>query len=77
MRRAACFVTSAYSSWSSCRQYRENLFDAVAAVPGAPALDKLRHYFNHPGFVEPVVDGVLAALAGLPADVREARTSSS
>jgi len=71
VRRAACFVTSAYSSWSSCRQYRENLFDAVAAVPGAPALDKLRHYFNHPGFVEPVADGVLAALAGLPADVRE------
>jgi ferrochelatase len=68
--RAACFVTSAYSSWSSCRQYRENLFDAVAAVPGAPVLDKLRHYFNHPGFVEPVVDAVLAALAGLPDDVR-------
>ncbi|HEX5090986.1 MAG TPA: ferrochelatase [Nocardioides sp.] len=68
--RAACFVTSAYSSYSSCRQYRENLFDAVAAVPGAPVLDKLRHYFNHPGFVEPVVDAVLAALAGLPDDVR-------
>ncbi len=68
--RAACFVTSAYSSWSSCRQYRENLFDAVAAVSGAPALDKLRHYFNHPGFVEPVVDAALAALAGLDDDVR-------
>ena len=68
--RAACFVTSAYSSWSSCRQYRENLFDAVSAVPGAPVLDKLRHYFNHPGFVEPVVDAVLAALAGLDDDVR-------
>ena len=63
--RAACFVTSAYSSWSSCRQYRENLFDAVAAVEGAPVLDKLRHYFNHPGFVEPNVDAVLAGLAGL------------
>jgi ferrochelatase len=71
VRRAACFVTSAYSSWSSCRQYRENLFDAVSAVPGAPVLDKLRHYFNHPGFVEPVVDAVLAALADLPADVRD------
>ncbi|WP_121252775.1 ferrochelatase [Nocardioides ferulae] len=67
--RAACFMTSAYSSYSSCRQYRENLFDAVAALPegvAAPRLDKLRHYFNHPGFVEPVVDGVLAALADLP-----------
>jgi ferrochelatase len=69
--RAACFFTSAYSSWSSCRQYRENLFDAMSAVEGAPVLDKLRHYFNHPGFVEPVVDGVLAALAELPAAVRD------
>jgi len=69
--RAACFVTSAYSSWSSCRQYRENLFDAVAAVPGAPRLDKLRHYFNHPGFVEPVVDAVLAALAGIDLGLRD------
>jgi ferrochelatase len=69
--RAACFLTSAYSSWSSCRQYRENLYDAVAAVPGAPRLDKLRHYFNHPGFVEPVTDAVLAALAGLDEEVRE------
>ena len=73
--RAACFVTSAYSSYSSCRQYRENLFDAVEAVPpgqAAPRLDKLRHYFNHPGFVEPVVDATLAALADLPEEVREA-----
>ncbi|WP_395695314.1 ferrochelatase [Nocardioides sp.] len=70
--RAACFVTSAYSSYSSCRQYRENLFDAVAgAGEGAPRLDKLRHYFNHPGFVEPVVDATLAALADLPEEVRE------
>ncbi|MCW2793057.1 MAG: Ferrochelatase [Nocardioides sp.] len=69
--RAACFVTSAYSSYSSCRQYRENLFDAVQGVEGAPRLDKLRHYFNHPGFVEPVVDATLAALAELPEAARE------
>jgi ferrochelatase len=69
--RAACFVTSAYSSYSSCRQYRENLFDAVDGVEGAPVLDKLRHYFNHPGFVEPVVDATLAALASLPDEVRD------
>jgi len=71
VQRAACFVTSAYSSYSSCRQYRENLFDAVDGIEGAPVLDKLRHYFNHPGFVAPVVDGVLAALADLPDDVRD------
>ena len=69
--RAACFVTSAYSSYSGCRQYRENLAEATAEVPDAPELDRLRHYFNHPGFVEPVVDATLASLAELPEDVRE------
>ncbi|WP_310963778.1 ferrochelatase [Nocardioides terrisoli] len=63
--RAACFVTSAYSSYSGCRQYREDLAGAEAAVEGAPRLDRLRGYFNHPGFVEPMVDNTLAALAEL------------
>ncbi|MEJ7629880.1 MAG: ferrochelatase [Nocardioidaceae bacterium] len=70
VRRAAAFVTSAYSSYSGCRQYRENLFDAVAAVPDAPRIDKLRHYFNHPGFVEAVTDATLAAVGSLPPDDR-------
>jgi protoporphyrin/coproporphyrin ferrochelatase len=65
VRRAACLVTSAYSSYSGCRQYRENLAAAVAEVPDAPRLDRLRHYFNHPGFVEPMVDSTLTALADL------------
>jgi len=66
IKRAACLFTSAYSSYSGCRQYRENLADAVAATgPGAPQLDRLRHYFNHPGFVEPLVDATLSALADL------------
>ncbi len=68
--RAACLVTSAYSSYSGCRQYRENLADAVAEVPDAPRLDRLRHYFNHPGFVEPMVDATLASLAELPQAAR-------
>jgi ferrochelatase len=70
VRRAVCFVTSAYSSYSGCRQYRENLADAVAQVDGAPRLDRLRHYFNHPGFLAPVVDATVAALAevGAPAE---------
>ncbi len=70
VRRAACFLTSAYSSYSGCRQYRENLADASAVVAGegagAPRLDRLRAYFNHPGFVESFVDSTLAALATLP-----------
>ena len=65
VRRAACLLTSAYSSYSGCRQYRENLADAVAGVPDEPVVDRLRHYFNHPGFVEPMVDATLAALADL------------
>ena len=69
--RAACFVTSAYSSYSGCRQYREDLAAAAADVPGAPRLDRLRHYFNHPGFVEPVVDATLSALAELADTARE------
>jgi ferrochelatase len=74
IRRAACFVTSAYSSYSGCRQYRENLFDAVAGSDGAPRLDRLRHYFNHPGFVQPFVDSTIAGLATLPeAAARKAR----
>ena len=79
VRRAACFVTSAYSSYSGCRQYREDLFDAVSAVrePGAgrpvPRLDRLRHYFNHPGFLEPFVDGTVSALERLPDGGRGAR----
>ncbi|MGI8613221.1 MAG: ferrochelatase [Nocardioidaceae bacterium] len=75
VRRAACFVTSAYPSYSGCRQYRENLFDAVIAVDAtgssAPRLDKLRHYHDHPGFVQPFVDAAVTALDDLPADRRD------
>ncbi len=70
VERAVCFLTSAYSSYSGCRQYRENLADAAAEVSGAPTLDRVRHYFNHPGFVEPMVDATLAALAELPVSAR-------
>ncbi|RJK96268.1 ferrochelatase [Vallicoccus soli] len=71
VRRALCVVTSAYASYSGCRQYREDLAAATAEVPGAPALDKVRHYFNHPGFVAPTVDAVVDSLAALPEGARE------
>jgi len=71
VRRAAVLTTSAYSSYSSCRQYRENLADAVAEVPDAPRLDRLRQYWNHPGFVGANTDAVLAALGELPEEHRE------
>jgi protoporphyrin/coproporphyrin ferrochelatase len=72
VRRALVLATSATSSYSGCRQYRENLADARADVgPAAPELVKLRHYFDHPGFVAAHADGVQAALAELPADRRD------
>jgi ferrochelatase len=69
IRRALAFLTSAYSSYSSCRQYRENLTDAREAVgPDAPEIDRLRMFFNHPGFIEPMIESVKAALAEIPPD---------
>ena len=71
VRRAAVFVTSAYASYSGCRQYREDLAEALAPLGDrAPRLDKLRHYFNAPGFVEPMVRHTLAALERLPEPAR-------
>lgn len=73
-RRIAVLATSAYASYSGCRQYRENLADALATLEAEglplPRVDKLRHYFNHPGFVRPMVEGVLTSLAELDESVR-------
>jgi ferrochelatase len=71
VRRVAVLTTSAYASYSGCRQYRENLADAVAGLDDPPHLDRLRHYFNHPGFVESMVDATLTALSELSDSVRE------
>jgi ferrochelatase len=58
--------------YSACRQYLDDIERAVAAVgPRAPRIDKIRPYFNHPGFIEPFAAGTEAALATLPADVRD------
>jgi ferrochelatase len=62
---AAYFLTSAYSSYSGCRQYREDLYDARSGFD--IELTRLRLYFNHPGFVTPFVDATKAALAEAPA----------
>lgn len=66
IRRAAAFVTSAYASYSGCRQYREDLYRAGADLSAAPQIDKLRHYFNHPGFAEAMCDTTTAAVEALP-----------
>ena len=73
IRRALAFVTSAYSSYSGCRQYREDVGRAQAEVgPGAPAVDKLRAFYNHPGFIGSNAARVRAALDQVPAPRRSA-----
>ena len=63
VRRALAFFTSAYSSYSGCRQYRENIQQAQAAVgPDAPSIDKLRVFYNHPDFVAVNTERVRQAL---------------
>lgn len=63
-RKVLMFSTSAYSSYSSCRQYREDLGVALreTGLEGKLEVDKVRQYFDHPGFVEPFVEGVAASL---------------
>jgi ferrochelatase len=71
VERALAFVTSPYGSYSSCRQYLEDIERARAEVgEGAPVIDKIRHYHDHPGHIAPHVDAVRAALAALPAGRR-------
>ena len=64
IRHGLAFVTSAYSSYSSCRQYRQNITDAQAAVGSlAPSIDKLRAFYNHPLFIEANVEQIRVALS--------------
>ncbi len=70
---ALAFFTTAFSSYSSCRQYREAIEVARQEVgPTAPLVSKLRTYFNHPNFVEAWVERAEAALSQIPADRRNA-----
>ncbi|KQZ11278.1 ferrochelatase [Agromyces sp. Root1464] len=67
--RLIAIATSAYSSYSSCRQYREDFADALAdtGLGDEVQIDKVRQFFDHPGFVAPFVEGVRDGLAGLEA----------
>ncbi|MDX1563913.1 MAG: ferrochelatase [Phycisphaeraceae bacterium] len=66
IRRAIGFVVSGYSSYSSCRQYRQNIAEAIeAAGPEAPRIEKIRVFFNHPDFIEAMRDRVRQALGAL------------
>lgn len=74
-RDVVTIVTSAYSSYSSCRQYREDLAAALGRLAGEGhelRVDKIRPYYNHPAFVEVMTDHTRAALASLPDEARAA-----
>lgn len=67
IRRALAFVTSAFSSYSGCRQYREDLAKAVEVVgTNAPAFGKVRVFYNHPAFIETVAEHATTTLERIP-----------
>src|SRR6266576_1478371 len=67
VKQALAFVTAAYSSYSSCRQYLENIADEQEQVgDGDPHIEKLRAFYNHPLFIEANVENVRAALKQIP-----------
>jgi len=73
VRHALALVTSAYGSYPGCRQYLEDIERARAEVgERAPRIDKLRAFYNHPGFIEPLVERVAEALAEVPEPRRAA-----
>ena len=78
-RHAAVIVTSAFSSYSGCRQYHEDLARAASEVPGAPQLSRVRVYGNHPGFAGAVAERISEALDGahLRSDVHTLFTAHS
>ncbi|MGY2080328.1 ferrochelatase [Modestobacter sp. SYSU DS0657] len=77
IEHAYVLATSAYASFSGCRQYHEDVararvaLEADPAAPAGPTAEKLPHYFDAPGFVQANADALTAALAQLPADLRD------
>ncbi len=78
IRRAAVFTTSAWSGYSGCSQYAEDIARArQAAGPDAPELVKLRRYFDHPLFVEMFAESIAAAARAVPPGARLVFTAHS
>lgn len=69
VRRALAVVTSAFGSYSGCRRYLEDIEEARRNVgPHAPQIDRLRLFFNHPGFISAWVDRIEDARRELTSD---------
>ncbi len=78
-RRLLMLTTSVYSCYSSCRQYREDIGIALneTGLDGKLAVDKIRQYFDHPGFVEPFIEGTAASLAKVRQELVDAGKSEA
>ncbi len=66
VRSAIALATSAFGSYSGCRQYREDIEAARALVEGAPVIEKIPPFWSHPGFIDTMIDRVREALSRLP-----------
>jgi len=75
-QRALAFITSAYSSYSGCRQYLEDIERARAEVDGAPSVEALRRFFNHPAFIDACVARAQAAWQELGSELGAARSQA-
>ena len=76
VKRFLALITSAYSSYSGCRQYRENINGALENSGSALAYDKVRVWYNHPLWIKTLVDRYQAALARVPEHRRHATTTA-
>lgn len=73
VQHALALVTSAFGSYPGCRQYLEDIEHARHEVgPNSPQIDKLRLFYNHPGFIEPMAERVADALNEIPTERRAA-----
>lgn len=71
VKKALAFVTSAYCSYSGCGQYEEDIEKAQQLIsPDAPEIEKLPHFYNHPGFIEANAENLRQALKKIPVETR-------
>lgn len=70
VKHALAFFTSGFSCYSGCRQYREDIIRACEGIENAPTFDKIRVFYNHPGFISPNVENLCHALDQFPAERR-------
>lgn len=71
IKKALAFVTSAFSSYSGCRQYLEDIERAIQAAESTLSIDKIRAFFNHPGFIEANTCHLLESIQHVPHERRD------